>query len=228
MNAVEVHSLDLGFSGHPPILSSLEFEIRKGLKVALVGPNGGGKTTLLKTLAGALSPLAGSIEILGKKPGLSQQSITYLPQSTTFDRSFPITLREFVALGTLPRRNLWRWPSPKQKEKIDGIIRQLDLCEMAEKPISKLSGGQLQRGMLARTLVREAQILLLDEPLSAVDRTNHRLAWEAIEGAVQGGATLLIVTHDSEDIHHCDICFQVDRGTVSQFYQSGDMGDRAS
>ena len=215
MNAVVTRSLELGFAGHPTIIRSLDLRVPKRRKVALVGPNGGGKTTLLRALAGELSPLAGSIEILGQTPALARRSISYLPQTITFDKSFPITLWEFVALGTLPRRSWWSWLTPGKKQKVDQIMARLNLRELAHKPISQLSGGQLQRGILARGLIRDAEVLLFDEPLSAVDGMNRRLVWEALDLAVEEGATLLFVTHNSEDSSRCDICLQVDRGLVS-------------
>ena len=121
----------------------------------------------------------------------------------------------FVALGTLPRRSWWSWLTPGKKQKVDQIMARLNLRELAHKPISQLSGGQLQRGILARGLIRDAEVLLFDEPLSAVDGMNRRLVWEALDLAVEEGATLLFVTHNSEDSSRCDICLQVDRGQVS-------------
>lgn len=184
------------FSYHDAsILQDISFSIQPGDFIGIIGPNGGGKTTLLKLIMGFLKPNSGKIEIFGSSPQASIQRISYVPQSLRFDRQFPISVLELVLGGRLSRLP---WYGKFSQEDKDAAIRELKkvgIEKFKDAPFGTLSGGQMQRALIARALVSEPQLLLLDEPTASVDAQVESEIYQILKG-LQGTMTIMMVTHN--------------------------------
>lgn len=224
---LDVSGLYLGY-GRQMALSDISFTIDRGDYTGVVGPNGSGKTTLIRALAGLLEPESGDIswkEIDGRKP-----RIGYLPQKTMImDRLFPATALEVVSTGLL-QRNTEKRSFHLNKNRINSILEQLKITDLAHKKVGQLSGGQQQRVMLARALAGNPDILMLDEPTSALDPAIRNDFYALLQTLNHDhGITILLVTHDSGTIGRvAGKMLYLDRkllfyGTFQQFCQSGEM-----
>jgi len=184
---------DLFFSYQKPYqLENVHFQISSGEFIGIMGPNGGGKTTLLKLLMGFLTPQKGKVEIFGLPPKQARLKIGYVPQVHHTDRDFPITVFELILLGALS--NHLFYPS-SIKRKADLLIDELGLFPYKNHPFASLSGGLAQRALLARALLSDPDLLLLDEPLANIDVHSSQAILERLQ-ALKGKKTILMVTHD--------------------------------
>ena len=181
----------LGY-GRRPAVHHLHGEIRRGELLAVVGPNGAGKSTLLKGLAGLLKPLEGRIELSGLKQG----DIAYLPQLSDTDRSFPIDVWGLVAFGAYARCGVFAALSRKAKGRIREAIEAVGLTGFERRPIATLSGGQAQRALFARTMVQDAKLILLDEPLNAIDAATSAQLMVHLRSWSDEGRAVIAVLHD--------------------------------
>jgi len=192
---IALRNLTLGYDRHPAV-HHVSGAFANGSLTAIVGPNGGGKSTLLKALAGFLRPMAGAIDYNGVK----RQDIAYLPQQSEVDRSFPLGVGEVVALGHWPQTGAFRGLSPRQQEEVTRALVDTGMAPFANRPIEALSAGQWQRVLFARLIVQNARVILLDEPFAAIDsRTAHDLThilqhWQA------EGRTVIAVMHDLSSV----------------------------
>lgn len=177
------------------VLKDVCFSIQKGEFVGIIGPNGGGKTTLLKLIMGFLKPCSGSIKIFGKSPQSALKQLAYVPQTLGFDRQFPISVLELVLSGRLSRLPWYGKNSDKDYEASDKALEMVGLSAFRNAPFGTLSGGQIQRALIARALVSEPQLLLLDEPTASVD-TQAEADIYGILNELRGKMTILMVTHD--------------------------------
>ncbi|HSX38232.1 MAG TPA: ATP-binding cassette domain-containing protein [Chlamydiales bacterium] len=190
---VALRAEKLQFSyGNIPILQGAGFEIFQGEFIGIIGPNGGGKTTLLKLIMGFLTPQGGKLSVFGQSPLLVRQRIGYVPQANLSDRNFPITVLELVMLGCLSRH--FSYPA-KTKEKALLLIDELGLGAHQSKAFSSLSGGLAQKALLARSLLSDPDLLLLDEPIANIDPLS-RMAISKKLASFKGKKTILLVTHD--------------------------------
>lgn len=161
--------------------------------LGIIGPNGGGKTTLLKVILGLLSPISGQIKQFPDDTGTLK--IGYLPQMSNIDKRFPISVREVVASGLTAEKPLFHNFSESQNRRIDEVIAQMGLEEFANRAIGQLSGGQLQRVLLGRSIVSRPQILILDEPNSYVDKRFESRFYQLLE-EINRESAIILVSHD--------------------------------
>ncbi len=182
-----VESLTVGY-GRRVIAQDISFQVGAGQVVAILGPNGAGKSTLVKTLLGSLAALGGRICWQRDR----DVPVAYLSQMTEFDRQFPMDVRALVASGAWGQRRR----GLAAPEKVQAALVQVELEHLAHKPVHELSGGQLQRARFARTLIQDAQFLILDEPFSAVDQQRAAALVRLIERGAEVGRTFILVVHD--------------------------------
>lgn len=188
------------YYGTQPVLEGIDLEVSPGVFLGLIGPNGGGKTTLFKLVLGLLSPARGTVQVFGRDPkkmGSQRSLIGYVPQRFTVDWHFPITAQEVVLMGRYSKIGLFRRPSPRDRRKALEALEQMEIRDLADSPIAELSGGQQQRVFLARALVTEPKILLLDEPTLGVDVTHQDKFYNLLNTLRrQAGMTIVLVSHD--------------------------------
>lgn len=156
--------------GSKTVLRDVSLTLWEGDFLGIIGPNGGGKTTLLKVILGLLQPISGSVSFYDKGERVSTLRIGYLPQLNQIDKKFPISVREVIASGLASERKMFRSFNAGQKNRIEEVLVKMGLEELSNRAIGNLSGGQLQRVLLGRSIVSHPQVLILDEPNSYVDK----------------------------------------------------------
>ncbi len=193
---------DVSFSYNKvPVVEGVSFTLKEGDFLGILGPNGGGKTTLLKLMLGLLRPDRGSIRILGKPPREARKYIGYLPQETDFHMTFPITVFELALMGRLAHASLGR-PYSKQDHRIaEDALKQVGMWDYRFAKVGELSGGQRQRVFIARALASEPKILMLDEPTSSIDPQFESDLYELFK-ELNKKITVVIITHDIGVISH--------------------------
>jgi ABC-type Mn2+/Zn2+ transport system ATPase subunit len=192
---LEVRNLAAGYDARPAI-DHITFAIRPGQMVGVIGPNGAGKTTLFKAILGLIPRHCGEI-LLHDDDALSQRAMMgYLPQLDAIQRTFPVSVADVVMMGRYPRIGWARRPGSKDAAAVRTALERVDLLDHAHTQIGKLSGGQMQRALLARVLAQDPHLLLLDEPVSGVDPTTQHAIFEVLEGLRDGGKTVVVATHD--------------------------------
>jgi ABC-type Mn2+/Zn2+ transport system ATPase subunit len=187
-------------AGHPgadtDALEGIDLSVPSGSRAALVGSNGAGKSTLLKAIAGLLPIRSGQIFVFGKPVGVCHQRVAYLPQRGDLDWRFPVSVRRLVLTGRYVHLGWLRRPSRADWAIADEMLEQLGIADLADRQIGELSGGQQQRALFARALAQQADLLLLDEPLNAVDTNTREVIANVLEKLHQQGKTFIIATHD--------------------------------
>lgn len=176
------------------VLHSVSFSVPRHALVAVVGPNGGGKTTLLKLLLGALTPRYGTIEVLGGAPRETRVRIGYVPQSIPFDPRFPICVHEVVQMGRVAKRKFGHYRSADRSSS-EAALARVGLAGFGRRAFADLSGGERQRVMIAQALAAGSELLLLDEPLANVDPRHASLLYELFRELV-GELTVMMVSHN--------------------------------
>lgn len=201
--------------GAPIILSDVSFEVPLGCRAALVGPNGAGKSTLLKAISGMITPSSGLLMTNGQAPRLGRSDVALLSQRASLTPGFPCTVERLALMGRLSQR-LWT-PRYNQEDiaRARSAVEAVGLNSVRHRLLHELSGGQLQRALLARALCQGATLLLLDEPYTGVDQASRQALNEILFGPALNGVTLLLSTHDNIDSSLCDRIFTVDEGKIS-------------
>jgi len=197
-NVIELRDISVVFR-EKPVLEQISMDIRTGSFLAIIGPNGSGKTTLLRVILGLIRPSSGTVKVYGKPPGSlgeEKHKLGYVPQLLEVDLKFPLTVEEAVLMGRYGRIGLGRRPGPKDLEISAIMMERVGIAHLKKRAISRLSGGQLQRVLLARALANEPELLILDEPTSGVDQTTTFNLYEMLKELHREKITILMVSHD--------------------------------
>ena len=177
------------------VLEDINLTVGERDFVGIIGPNGGGKTTLVKLMLGLLKPTEGAIRFYQESKEVPEISMGYLPQYTTIDKKFPISVYEVVLSGLNKQKPLFRPFTKAHHEKTRAIITRMGLEGLEQRPIGQLSGGQLQRALLGRALVSNPQVLILDEPNTYIDKRFEKRLYELLE-EINREHTIILVSHD--------------------------------
>ena len=203
---IEAAGLAAGYDGTPAI-SDVGFSLGAGQTLALLGPNGGGKTTLLRAVLGELRPLAGTLRVA--------TSCGSVPQTERSRLDYPVSALDVATMGALSRLPWWRRPGRRERAAAAGALDRVGLSALAEETFGRLSGGQRQRVLIARALVQDAGVLLLDEPFSGLDRPSSE-GLEALVAELAGeGRGVAIATHDLAQARACDLVLCINRRQVA-------------
>lgn len=199
MNAIEVTDLTVAY-GDKPVLWDVDLGVPHGVLMAIVGPNGAGKTTLIKAVLGLLKPAAGQVLIDGKSYTQQRHLVGYVPQRGSVDWDFPTSVLDVVMMGRYGALGWFRRPGSRERAAALGALEKVGMAQFAERQISQLSGGQQQRVFLARALVQEAQIYLMDEPFVGVDAVTERAIVTLLQELRAAGKTVCVVHHDLQTV----------------------------
>ncbi len=192
--AVYIEDLSVKIDGRR-VLEEVNLRIREGEFLGVIGPNGGGKTTLLRAILGLIKPERGRIEVFGKSPEAARRQIGYLPQKSLFDQKFPISALEVVMMGRYAVRGIFGRYTAQDFEAARKAISLVGMADYADREIGSLSGGQQQRVFVARAIVSSPRLLLLDEPASGIDSAMQIEFYELL-GELNKRLTIIMVSHD--------------------------------
>ncbi|MCL7938103.1 MAG: ABC transporter ATP-binding protein [marine benthic group bacterium] len=190
---IELRGVRVAYGG-TVVLDEIDFEVCGGDFVGIIGPNAGGKTTLLKVMLGLVHPQRGKVLAFGVSPREARGKIGYVPQYARFDTDFPITVAEMVGIGRLGRRDRRR-DRAADRASVDQALARLELSGVSDLQVGELSGGQLQRALIARALVSEPKVLLLDEPTASLDTPIGRSVYDLLE-ELADEIPIVLVSHD--------------------------------
>ncbi len=193
----------LAYDGRVAVESS-DFVVPAEALTAVIGPNGSGKSTLLNALAGLLEPREGEIQVLGRRPAEVHDRVAYVLQSTKLNEVMPVTVREVVAMGRYARHGMFGRLGRTDRAACSAAMERLAIGDLAGRHLTELSGGQRQRVFIAQGLAQDAEVLLLDEPLTALDLVSARAIETAIADEIAAGTTVVLTTHDVAEANAAD------------------------
>jgi len=197
--AIEVHDLTVAYRDNP-VLWDIDLTVPPGVLMAVVGPNGAGKTTLIKSILGLIRPVSGNVLVNGRPYSPKAQTVAYVPQRGTVDWDFPTTALDVVTMGTYGRLGWFRRPGSIERQSAAEALARVGMADFAPRQISQLSGGQQQRVFLARALVQDAPVYLMDEPFQGVDAVTEKAIVEILRELRTRGRTVLVVHHDLQTV----------------------------
>ena len=213
---IELKNVSFSFPNNE-VLEDASFTMSEGEYIGILGPNGGGKSTFLRIILGLLKPQTGTVTVTDK-------NIAYISQTTNMsDSNFPATVKEIVALG-LVKNKPTIFSYKKNKEKVDSILKELDLYELRNKLISELSGGQFQRVKIAKALVGNPTLIVLDEPDAGMDEESHHHLIHIINELHEKKINILFVSHHPHDLHHADKIFSIEDGKILPYEKELERG----
>jgi ABC-type Mn2+/Zn2+ transport system ATPase subunit len=176
-------------------LSQVTFDLPRAMRLAVLGPNGAGKSTLLKVIAGVLSPTSGTVQVFGEEPG-EHICIAYVPQRSQVDWNFPVSVRDVVMMGRIGKLGLLRRPGRGDRQMVARALETVNMADLGDRQISQLSGGQQQRMFIARAIAQEAEIMLMDEPLTGLDVNSQADILHILDDLRTQRVTALVALHD--------------------------------
>lgn len=197
---LELHNLTVTYQNKPAIWN-VDYEISGGQMVGIIGPNGSGKTTMLKTIMGLIKPSSGYVRIFGEPLDKVRRRIAYVPQRSTVDWDFPVNVQETVLMGRYQPKSLFRRTSRRDREIAMESLEKVGMQQYAQRQISQLSGGQQQRVFIARALALQADLYLLDEPMAGVDAATEDTIVRLLREMRDEGKTIMVVHHDLQTAH---------------------------
>jgi manganese/iron transport system ATP-binding protein len=192
--ALEVLGVTVRYNG-VRALDNISFQLTQGERIAVVGPNGAGKSTLFQVIAGVLNPTKGEVKIYGHRPG-GHICIAYVPQRSQVDWTFPVNVADVVMMGRIGKLGLFRWPQRRDWDYVHQCLEIVGMADLAERQIGELSGGQQQRVFIARALAQEAELMLMDEPLTGLDVPSQEGIFDILQELRQRNVTVMVATHD--------------------------------
>jgi manganese/zinc/iron transport system ATP- binding protein len=198
-SAIEVNDLTVAYQ-EKPVLWDVDLSVPGGTLMAIVGPNGAGKTTLLKAMLGLIKPVAGQVLIYGKPYEQQRRLVGYVPQRGSVDWDFPTNVLDVVMMGRYGELGWLRRPGKAERDLASHALEQVGMQDFAARQISQLSGGQQQRVFLARALVQQAQVYLMDEPFQGVDAVTERAIVTLLQNLRAEGKTVVVVHHDLQTV----------------------------
>ena len=213
--AVQLRDVTAGY-GERIALEEVTLDLPTGSLVAIFGPNGGGKSTLLKLIAGLLTPSTGTVETLGLPAGQAAKRIAYVTQAELVDWSFPVSVWDVAMMGRYPRLGPWRRPDASDRKAVHDALEQVGMLDRAQAQIGELSGGQRRRAFLARALAADPELYLLDEPVTGVDVTTQEDLMTVLHAETERGRTAIATTHDlAAAAAHFDTVIALNRRVVA-------------
>ena len=202
--AIEFDRVGFAYDGAGrPVLEDISLRVEPGERLGILGPNGAGKTTLVRIALGLLAPTSGGVRVFGRSPAQARAAgwLGYVPQRTGAELAFPLSVRQVVEMPTLVGLRPWAAPGPEAREAVEYALGVTGCGEFCDRPIGRISGGQLQRAMIARALASRPRLLVLDEPTVGIDAVGQKQFSKMLEEIRQGlGVTVVVVTHDLRTI----------------------------
>ncbi len=195
MSVVRIEDLTVAYDDKP-VLWDIDLEISSNSITAIVGPNGAGKSTLLKCILNFVKPLSGKVSFFDKPLKNSLDKIAYVPQHSSVNWGFPISVFDVVLMGRYSGIKLFKRINKEEKEKAMNALSEMNLLDLKDRQISELSGGQKQRVFIARALCKQADLLIMDEPLAGVDKTSEKIIMDKMKTLKEEGKTIICVHHD--------------------------------
>ncbi|MBK5722852.1 ABC transporter ATP-binding protein [Dysgonomonas sp. Marseille-P4677] len=192
---LEIRNLSVGYDDNPNVLKNVNLDVFQNDFLGIIGPNGGGKTTLLKTILGLVKPMGGSISFYRNNLKIDKINIGYLPQINQIDKKFPISVYDVILSGLTIKRSIFSPYTKQQKDRVGEVARQMGLDKLIDRSIGALSGGQLQRALLGRAIIDGPDMLVLDEPNSYVDKRFETDFYKILED-INKNTAIILVSHD--------------------------------
>lgn len=202
----ETSGLALGYGG-PPALRGVTFRVRGGERIAVLGPNGGGKTTLFRALLGELRPREGELTV--------NVTCATVPQTDRSRLDYPVSALDVAVMGALPRRGWWRRPGRAERARAMEALGRVQLADLSDRTFGELSGGQRQRVLIARAIVQGAALMLLDEPFTGLDVASDGRLRGLIDGLAREGRGVMVATHDIEQARRWDLVLCLNRRQIA-------------
>lgn len=211
---LDVHNVSVQYNGRTA-LENISFHLHVGERIAVVGPNGAGKSTLFKVVAGVLQPTRGEVTISGSGP-TAHSCIAYIPQRSQVDWNFPVSVADVVMMGRSAKLGLFKGPQKKDWDFVNHALETVDLGQLSRRQIGQLSGGQQQRMFIARALAQEAELMLMDEPLTGLDTPAQESLLDLLDKLRADKVTVMVATHDLEQAsRHFDRIMLLNRRMIA-------------